>query len=247
MICSRRYAVADEALVTLDHVSFAYPAGRELFHEAVLELHAGEQLGLYGPNGAGKTTLFRLITGLCTPSSGQVLLRGRALRTEKDFRALRRTVGMMFQHADDQLFCPTVLEDVAFGPLNLEMPPDAARQRAEQTLGMLGLGHLSSRPIHRLSGGEKKLVALAGVLAMRPQALLLDEPTNDLDPEARERLLHILRGLDTARIVISHDGDFLADCSSAWLTISDGKIQRLPDCRTHTHTHTHPLAGPHTH
>lgn len=239
--------MAGEALVTLDHVSFAYPSGRELFHEAVLELHTGEQLGLYGPNGAGKTTLFRLIMGLCVPTAGRVLLRGQPLRTEKDFRALRRCVGLLFQHAEDQLFCPTVLEDVAFGPLNLGMSPDAARERAEETLHMLDLGHLSSRLIHRLSGGEKKLVSLAGVLAMHPQALLLDEPTNDLDPEARERLLHILQGLTTARIIISHDGDFLAACSSAWLTIADGKLNRSAASCTHTHTHTHPLAGPHTH
>lgn len=141
----------------------------------------GEKVGIIGPNGCGKTTLFHLIMGLLKPQSGTLLYKGTALENEKDFRILRQEVGLLFQDADDQLFSPTVLEDVAFGPLNLGAAPAEAKYIAQQTLTDLGLIHLEKRITHHLSGGEKKLVSLATILAMRPRALLLDEPTNNLD------------------------------------------------------------------
>ncbi len=217
-----------EPIFALERVSFSYPGGRPLLKDVSFALRPGESVGLYGPNGSGKTTLFRIITGLARPAEGRVLFYGRPVRDEKGFAALRRKVGLVLQHAEDQLFCPTVLEDVAFGPLNLGLGPDAARERAVQTLDSLGLAGFESRLTHRLSGGEKKLVSLAAVLAMQPEALLLDEPTNDLDPEARERITAVLKRQNTARVTISHDRDFLAETSARYISIVDRRLTDAP-------------------
>ena len=208
-----------EPIFALEHISFTYPGGRQVFRDMDFALYPDRKIGLYGPNGSGKTTFFRLIMGLAAPQEGRILFHGRPLETEKDFRELRCKVGLVLQHAEDQLFCPTVLEDVAFGPLNLGCTQDEARDRAASTLERLGLARFENRLTHRLSGGEKKLVSLATVLVMEPEALLLDEPTNGLDPEARQRIIGVLKTLPTARIIISHDWDFLAETSSEYLTV----------------------------
>lgn len=240
--------MSDSAIFALEHVSFAYPPHHAVLTDASFGLEAGRHVGLYGPNGSGKTTFFRLALGLLRPDEGQLLFHGQPVRDEKDLRALRRAVGLVLQNADDQLFCPTVLDDVAFGPLNQGLTEARARQRAERTLAELGLEGFGPRLTHRLSGGEKKLVSLATVLSMRPEALLLDEPTNDLDPEARERLIAVLSRLDTARIVISHDWEFLARTSDTFLTIADKKILSAAPSLAHSHVHAHPLGdAPHAH
>lgn len=238
----------ESSIFALDHVSFSYPLGQEVLHGVTFSLEEGRHVGLYGPNGTGKTTFFRLITGLAAPDAGDVLFHGRPMRTEKDFRELRRNVGLVLQNADDQLFCPTVLEDVAFGPLNLGLTTGEAKERAARTLHDLGLKNFEQRLTHRLSGGEKKLVSLATVLSMQPEALLLDEPTNGLDPGARERIIAILQRLPTARIIISHDWDFLARTSDSYLTIVDKRLTEAAPSVTHPHIHAHPLGGaPHSH
>lgn len=240
--------MSESALFALEHISFAYATGREILRDVTFTLQPGQQIGLYGPNGSGKTTFFRLIMGLAFPQTGSIFFHGQPMRTEKDFRLLRRKVGLVLQNAEDQLFCPTVLEDVAFGPLNLGLSPDAARDQALLTLHELGLVDFENRLTHRLSGGEKKLVSLATVLAMQPEALLLDEPTNGLDPEARERIIAILQKLPTARIIISHDWDFLAHTSSAYLSIQDKHLIDTAPSFSHTHVHMHPLGNtPHNH
>ncbi|MDR2820117.1 MAG: energy-coupling factor ABC transporter ATP-binding protein [Desulfovibrio sp.] len=236
---------------SLDHVYFAYAVGeerREVLRDVNFALHADRHFGLYGPNGSGKTTFFRCITGLARPQRGILHFHGAVVAGEKDFRALRRNVGYVLQNADDQLFFPTVLEDVAFGPLNLGLAPEAARARAVETLESLGLSGFEHRLVHRLSGGEKKLISLATVLAMRPEALLLDEPTNGLDNEARDRFIDILQHLPTARIVISHDWDFLEKTATEFLTILDGSLTHRAPSFAHAHTHAHPLGNePHGH
>ena len=141
-----------------------------------------------------------------------------------------------------------MLEDVAFGPLNLGYGPDEARDCALETLRRLGLEGFEHRLTHRLSGGEKKLVSLAAVLAMHPEALLLDEPTNGLDPEARLRIIDVLKALPTARIIISHDWDFLAETSTGYLTVADGRLTDAAPVWAHAHYHAHPLGNaPHDH
>ena len=238
-------------IFSLKGISFGYDQSdrmRPVLHDVDFSLHPGQRIGLYGPNGSGKTTLFRCITGLARPQSRQVLFHGAPLNDEKDFYELRCKVGFVLQHAEDQLFFPTVLEDVAFGPLNLGLTADEARERALETLRDLGLAGFEDRLTHRLSGGEKKLVSLAAVMAMQPEALLLDEPTNGLDNDARQRIIDILSSLETARITISHDWDFLAQTSTQYLTIAHNRLHSCAPSFAHAHMHAHPLGNePHEH
>ena len=176
-----------------------------ILHPLRLQIEAGECVAIIGPSGAGKTSLLRLIIGLDRPSAGEVRLAGRLCRSEADFRAERPRIGYLFQDSDDQLFSPTVIEDVAFGPLNLSLPRREAFTRATAQLADFGLSHLADRPVHRLSGGEKRLVCLAGLFVMRPRVLLLDEPTNALDEEAEARLIAHLQSFRGALILSTHD------------------------------------------
>lgn len=179
--------------------------GRVVLSDLSLRLLAGERLCLTGPIGAGKTTLLRTIVGLDRARRGEVHLAGRLCRSEAEFRAARPRVGFLFQDPDDQLFSPTVIEDVAFGPLNLGQSRAQAFARAGAELARMGLEDLASRPVHHLSGGQKRLVCLAGLFAMEPRVLLLDEPWNGLDPKARDRVTDQLEGFDGAMIVATHD------------------------------------------
>lgn len=210
--------------------------GRMVLNEASMEIAPGERLAIAGANGAGKTTLLRTLVGLEKTSAGILTAFGLECRVEKDFRAVRARAGFLFQDPDDQLFSPTVIEDVAFGPLNLGLAQPDALRRAEDTLASLGLTPLSRRITHRLSGGEKRLVALASVLAMRPEILLLDEPTNALDEAHRARLIEILESLDVAMVIVSHDQDFLARLTTRALLMADG---RLKPTVLHRHVHSH--------
>lgn len=240
--------MSDTPIFALEAVSFAYPAGPDVLRDVSLAFPSGEKIGLYGANGSGKTTLFHLIMGLLAPTKGRILFHGRPMRGEKDFRLLRREIGLVLQNAEDQLFNPTVLDDVAFGPLNLGLNADQARHRAEVTLDRLGLAGFEDRLTHRLSGGEKKLVSLATIMAMEPSVLLLDEPTNGLDPETRERIIAILDALPTARIIISHDWDFLARTTGRYLTFQNGRLVSDVPHLPHRHVHAHPLGNePHHH
>ena len=235
-------------LLELRHIAYTPPGGiTPLFQDLNLEV-SNQRLGLIGPNGCGKTSLFQIMVGLLTPDSGELLLEGRTISKARDLRGLRRDVGLLFQSSDDQLFSPTVLEDVAFGPLNLGKSAAEAREIASTTLNNLGLAGFEERLTHRLSGGEKKLVALATILAMRPKLLLLDEPTNNLDPATRERLIQILGSLQQAHIIISHDWDFLDQTTEAVYTLAHGHLHRCDEARLHTHPHVHPYGDqPHDH
>ncbi len=211
-------------IVSLSHVDFGYRGRPCLFRGLDFALHKGERVGLYGPNGSGKTTLLRLLTGLERPSAGVLRFHGKAVESEDDLCRLRCGLGFVLQNSDDQLFCASVLEDVAFGPLNLGMKRDEARSRAMEALRSLGIEELAARAPHRLSGGEKKLAAMATVLSMHPEALLLDEPTMFLDEQARALLSDILKKQDLARIVVSHDKDFLRETSTLFMRIEQGNI-----------------------
>ncbi len=197
------------ALFELAGIAFAYPERPPLFRDLDFSLNAGERLGIVGANGAGKSTLLLLLVGLLKPQAGRVIAFGRVRQRETDFIEVRQRAGLVFQDPDDQLFCPTVLEDVAFGPLNLGLSKRQALQRVEQTLGQLELDHLRDRLTHGLSGGEKRLISLAAVLAMAPDVLLLDEPSNGLDAAMRNRLLTVLSQLPQALVLVSHDHDLM--------------------------------------
>jgi cobalt/nickel transport system ATP-binding protein len=217
---------AGAPLLHLDDVHFSYDAERKVLSGASLTLRAGERLAIEGANGAGKTTLLHLVVGLLRPSAGRIVAFGRERRRERDFREVRARAGLLFQDADDQLFCPTVLEDVAFGPLNLGRTPDEARAIAEATLAEVGLVGFGQRITSRLSGGEKRLVTLACVLAMRPDALLLDEPTTGLDERAEAGLLKLLRALPQAMLIVSHDCAFRDALADGRLLLRDGRLER---------------------
>ncbi|MFW2365912.1 MAG: energy-coupling factor ABC transporter ATP-binding protein [Desulforhopalus sp.] len=198
-----------------------------------------KRVGIIGPNGCGKTTLLHLLVGLLKPDSGELLFHNQPVTSKDELRELRKEVGFLFQSSDDQLFSPTVIEDVAFGPLNLGFSPKDAREKAMETLGYLGLNGFEDRITHRLSGGEKKLVALATILSMNPRVLLLDEPTNNLDPKTQSKLIEILQGLDLHKIIISHDWDFLSHTTSVLYKIDHGHIHRCEEDHVHVHRHVH--------
>ncbi|MCE0557432.1 MULTISPECIES: ABC transporter ATP-binding protein [unclassified Motilimonas] len=211
-------------LLALDKVSFAYPRRPAVLDQVNFSLYQGERVALMGDNGAGKTTLLHLLVGLKKPLVGQVIAFGTARDSEKSFVDVRAQAGFLFQDPDDQLFCPTVLEDVMFGPLNLGFSRIEAKLRAEQVLHQLGLEHFACRITHQLSGGEKRMISLASVLAMTPKVLLLDEPTNALDTAARQRLIDTLKGLPQAMLIVSHDHDFLAQISTRSVVLTSGKL-----------------------
>ncbi|NOD32780.1 ATP-binding cassette domain-containing protein [Ruegeria atlantica] len=211
-------------LIALEDICFSYPGQPPVLDGASLSLSAGQRLSLTGPNGAGKSTLLRILLGLQRPCSGTVTVFGQHRVEEADFHEVRRRVGLVFQDADDQLFCPTVAEDVAFGPLNLGKTRDEALAIVDKVLGDLDLMHLKNRITHKLSGGEKRLVTLATVLAMEPEVLLLDEPTNALDTKNEARLLEILRALPQAILLVSHSPAFRLELAPDELDLRDGKL-----------------------
>ncbi|SIS84636.1 energy-coupling factor ABC transporter ATP-binding protein [Phaeovulum vinaykumarii] len=216
--------------------------GRDVLRGVELTLAAGERLAIVGANGSGKTTLLRCLVGLEPPQEGRVTLFGTPCRREAEFRAARPRIGFLFQDSDDQLICPSVIEDVAFGPLNLGARPEDARRRAEAALAQLDLTHLADRFTHRLSGGEKRLVCLAGLLAMRPDVLLLDEPTNGVDTENGRKLRAALMAFDGAMILVSHDDGFVAEIATRAAVLHDGRLHPA-----HVHTHPHLHSHPHIH
>ena len=235
-------------LINLEGISFKYPGGPMVLKDLDFKLSRGNRIGLIAPNGSGKTTLFHIIMGLLKPSAGKLEIFGKLVREEKDFAGVRRRIGLLFQDADDQLFSPTVLEDVAFGPLNLGKPKQEAIEIARRTLNFLGLSGFENRITFKLSGGEKKLVSLATVLAMKPEILLLDEPINGLDMKTSAKLSEILSSLDLSYILISHDFDFLAETADAIYTMQDGKILLDKELHVHEHVHAHELGTyPHQH
>ena len=213
-------------IIALDNIRFAYPGQAPVLDGASLSLETGQRLAITGPNGAGKSTLLQIALGLQRPQAGSVTIFGEERREEADFHEVRRRVGLVFQDADDQLFCPTVAEDVAFGPLNLGKTRDEALAIVDRVLGDLDLMHLKDRITHKLSGGEKRLVTLATVLAMEPEALLLDEPTNALDTKNEARLLDILQSLPQAILLVSHAPAFREALTSDWLELQDGRLFR---------------------
>tara|TARA_R110000868_G_scaffold92100_4_gene255274 strand:+ start:8643 stop:9302 length:660 start_codon:yes stop_codon:yes gene_type:complete len=211
-------------IITLTDVHFTFATGRKVLNGVNLSLGVGEKIALLGANGAGKSSLLHCVMGLAPIQQGDISIFGRACQTENDFRTIRGRVGLLFQDSDDQLFCPTVLEDVMFGPLNLGHSRDEARESALQVLSDLGLGGFGDRITYQLSGGEKRLVALATVLAMSPEVLLLDEPTNGLDADVEKRLIAILQSLPQSMLIISHDRDFLDQIATRFVRLENGVI-----------------------
>jgi cobalt/nickel transport system ATP-binding protein len=219
-------------LFDLQDIHFGYPHRPPILNGADMALAAGERLCITGHNGAGKSTLLRIMVGLLRPASGRVFAFGTERRAEAEFHEVRRRAGLVFQDPDDQLFCPTVVEDIAFGPLNLGANRGEAMAIVDDVVTRLDLMHLRDRITHKLSGGEKRLVTLATVLAMDPDVLLLDEPTNALDEENESRLTDILLGLPQAMVIVSHNPHFRRKLGTRTLRLQGGRLQvPTPACR----------------
>lgn len=214
-------------LFSLEDVSFAHE-GRTLFSGVNLSLYPGERIGVIGRNGSGKSTLLHIGAGLTPPASGLVRHKGAECRTEQEFALVRRRLGYLLQHAEDQLFCSTVLEDVAFGPYNLGRSSQEAEDMARRMLEEIGLAHLADRNGQRLSGGEQKLAAMATILVMGVDFLFLDEPTNDLDDEARALLIGLLDRYALPALVVSHDLPFLRAACTRFCLLEGGVLRELP-------------------
>jgi len=237
-----------DVILSLRDICYSYDRWGLVLDHLNFDLHRGQRVGLVGDNGSGKTTLLHLIVGLKRPEAGRIEVFGRPVASEEDFRQVRQRVGLLFQDADDQLFCPTVLEDVAFGPINQGKHPEEAREIALRVLADLGLAGFEERITHRLSGGEKRLVSLATVLAMAPDVLLLDEPTTGLDHDTKERLVEILQGLAISSVVVSHEYDFLGRTAELVYYMQAGRLLAEEASAIHSHYHVHSFGKlPHQH
>ena len=206
-------------MIELENISFSYPAGASVFAGFSMRVGEGERVALTGSNGSGKSTLMRLIMGLSRPQEGVVRLFGGPCLKEADFAAARRRMGFVFQDTDDQLFSPTVEEDIAFGPLNLGRTHKQALEDVTQVSEALGLSHIRKEVTHKLSGGQKRLVALATAAAMRPEVLILDEPAAGLDSQGLETLINYIKKYADTALIASHDRDFLAAVTSRGLEL----------------------------
>ncbi len=212
-------------MIEIRDLHFGYSHGRKIFDGLNFSIEKGDRIGLAGTNGAGKTTLFYLIMGLLKSETGKISVFGRSREQEKDFLEVRQKIGLLFQDSEDQLFCPTVEEDIAFGPLNLGRTHSETREIVTETCKRLGLAGFEKKITHRLSGGEKRLVALATVVAMNPECYLFDEPTTGLDEETSERFLQYLKEHADTYIIISHDKEFLHRATDTIYRLEDGKME----------------------
>jgi len=214
----------EEPLIRLSDVRFSYNGQGEFFKGISLEVYPGERLAIVGAAGSGKTTLFHIIMGLNAIDSGRIEVAGREIARAEHFDHVRRKVGFLFQDSEDQLFCPTVAEDVAFGPLNLGKSVEEAERIVASTLEQLGISEVAGRVTHELSGGQKRLVALATVVAMDPEVLLLDEPTTSLDPRAKRALVAILNKIGRTQVVASHDMEFVRATCRRVVVLDNGRV-----------------------
>ena len=219
------------AFFTAEHLTYRYPNGFLALDDVSFCMESGDCVGLIGSNGAGKSTLLAILCGLLLPTSGAVCIDGVSLN-KANLALIRNMIGMVFQNPDDQLFMPTVLEDVAFGLLNRGYQPEQIEQKALQTLEHLNILHLAERAPYQLSGGEKRSAAIATVLSMDPHMLLFDEPTAFLDPRSKRNLIHLLRSMTAARLVATHDSDLVSRACNRVLVLHKGKLlaDDVPAC-----------------
>ncbi|MEM6519031.1 MAG: ABC transporter ATP-binding protein [Cyanobacteria bacterium P01_C01_bin.70] len=206
--------------IALQNLSFSYPDNPGILQDISVTIREGERVGLIGHNGCGKTTLFMLLCGLLAPQSGNIHLFDQPVEPHQ----FRPEVGFLFQDPKDQLFSPSVRDDIAFGPQNLGLSEAEVVERVEAALDLTGIRNLAHRPPHHLSGGEKQMVAIAGLMAMCPRILLYDEPTASLDLRTRRRLIQFLQKAGETLLLASHDLEFLLEVCDRVLLIDDGRI-----------------------
>lgn len=210
-------------VVEVKDLVFAYPDGTEALKGVSFRITHGECVAVIGGNGAGKSTLLHHLNGYLMPERGDVKVGDYRL-TPQTAAAVRRSVGMVFQDPDDQLFMPTVFEDVAFGPLNFGLSPGEVEERAMSALERVGMSHLRARPPYKLSAGEKRAVAIATVLAVLPDVLVMDEPSSNLDPRGRRRLIELLRSFEHTRIIATHDLEMVVEICPRVILLDHGQV-----------------------
>jgi cobalt/nickel transport system ATP-binding protein len=210
-------------IVEVRDLKFHYPDRTPALGGVSFHIRHGESVAIIGANGAGKSTLLLHLNGYLSPSEGQVRI-GDFQLTPDTVQEVRRTVGMVFQDPDDQLFMSTVFDDVAFGPLNLGLTPDEVNARVTTALETVGVAQLRERPPHRLSAGQKRRVAIASVLSMSPDILVMDEPSSGLDPRARSQLITLLQSFKHTKIIATHDLDMVVDLCERTIVMHDGRI-----------------------
>ncbi|MFQ6118866.1 MAG: ATP-binding cassette domain-containing protein [Methanosarcinales archaeon] len=220
-------------IIETRNLTYVYHGKTKALDNINFKVERGERVVLLGANGAGKSTLFKHFNGILKPTSGQVLIKGEPI-TKKNILEVRKTVGLVFQDPDDQIFSPTVKQDIAFGPMNLGLPKETIEHRVETALKLVGLEGLEDRVPHHLSGGQKKRVAIAGILAMEPQVMVLDEPTAGLDPDGIEKIIELINNLNKKYgitiILSTHEVDIVPEFADRVCVMAQGKIicERTP-------------------
>lgn len=210
-------------LVVARGLSYSYPDGTPALEGVSFRITHGESVAVIGANGAGKSSLLMQLNGCLLPVSGVVEI-GDLPVNSATLKSIRQTVGMVFQNPDHQLFMPSVREDVAFGPANMGLDGDALDRQVQRALNQVGCSHLADKPPYRLSGGEKKRVAIATVLAMSPDILVIDEPTGGIDPRGRRQIMELLKGFQHTKIITSHDLDMVLEVCERVLLLHEGRL-----------------------
>ncbi len=210
-------------IIEVDDLYYSYPDGNQVLKGISFRITHGEKVALVGANGAGKSTLLLQFNGCLLPEAGRVRI-GEMPVTKKTLKHVRRTVGLIFQDPDDQLFMPLVYDDVAFGPLNLGLSPEEVDKQVMQALAAVGAVHLKDRPPYHLSGGEKRAVAIAAVLSLAPAILVMDEPSSNLDPKTRRQLIELLKTFEHSLIIATHDLDLVLDLCPRTIVLKEGRV-----------------------
>ena len=210
-------------MIEFRHVDFSYEKDRPVLRDLSFRIESGESVGLIGANGAGKSTVMKLLLGLLSPTAGEILVDGVPVG-KKTLAEIRRKLGFVLQNSDNQMFMPTVYEDMIFAPLNYGLSREEAERRVDAVLEKLGLQELKHRHNHRISGGEKRMAAIATILAMEPEAVLMDEPSSALDPCNRRLVINTIRELRQTKLITSHDLDMILDTCERVILLSGGAV-----------------------
>ena len=217
-------------MIAFEHVSFSYDGGTPVVEDLTFSIQKGESVGLIGANGAGKSTIMKLLLGLVS-GSGRIAVDGLPV-TRQNLSAIRQKIGFVLQDSDNQMFMPTVYEDMIFGPRNYGLSKQEAEQRVDEVLGRLGLQELKHRYNHKISGGEKRMAAIATILAMEPEAIVMDEPSTALDPVNRRTVIRTINALSQTKLIASHDLDMILDTCQRVILLSHGSIVADGDAQT---------------
>ncbi|CAH2212912.1 energy-coupling factor ABC transporter ATP-binding protein [Tepidibacter aestuarii] len=210
-------------IIKVNKLNYIYPDGNKALKEITFNIRKGESVGIIGSNGSGKSTLLMNLVGVTFPNSGEISIDDISVH-KNTLKDIRRKVGMVFQNSDEQLFMTTVYDDVAFGPRNYKLSEDEVEFRVKTSLEKVGISHLINKAPYRLSGGEKRSVAIATVLAMNPDVLLMDEPTTALDPRSRRRFINLLKDFSHTKIITSHDLDMILEICNRVIVLNEGCI-----------------------